>query len=478
MEEKTRFSILFRPTLVYAILFTFCLYDNAKGILVAVLGLITVLYCNLIDRRQMHERKRDRLLYEIAFVLLALSCGLTDNDGIVFFNLVGMLFVLVVMLLHDHQDDDSWSIMKYLTEMVRTGVNAINGLSHFPNDIREENEQAESGRKKVTGYILIGLLIAMPMLAIILALLHSADIVFASVLNDMFESFDVTTSVLITLMMVFAFFFTYAGMRYFIRQSPVQPEGERKRYEPIIAITALTVISVVYLLFSGIQIAYLFIGNMTLPDGYTYAEYAREGFFQLLAVCALNLMIVLFVLAWFREHIVLKVLLSVISGCTYIMIASSAMRMVMYIREYNLTRKRILVLWALLVIGVLLAGVIVQIFKKDFRLFRYSLAVCVVCYLVLSFGRMDYWIARYDVDHCVTEHKDRGIQWFESTAEPDVPLDYLAELSCDAAPIIADYKGSWANDYRESIYDVQYDTLRQWNLSRYMARQALKKNGK
>ena len=32
MEEKSRFSVLFMPTFLYAIFFTFCLYDNAKGI--------------------------------------------------------------------------------------------------------------------------------------------------------------------------------------------------------------------------------------------------------------------------------------------------------------------------------------------------------------------------------------------------------------------------------------------------------------
>ena len=37
----------------------------------------------------------------------------------------------------------------------------------------------------------------------------------------------------------------------------------------------------------------LFLGKMQLPEGYTYAQYAREGFFQLLAVSILNLILVL-----------------------------------------------------------------------------------------------------------------------------------------------------------------------------------------
>ena len=56
----------------------------------------------------------------------------------------------------------------------------------------------------------------------------------------------------------------------------------------MIAITIAAMLTLLYLVFSVIQIVYLFMGNMTLPSGYTYAKYAREGFFQLLAVSVLK----------------------------------------------------------------------------------------------------------------------------------------------------------------------------------------------
>ena len=120
---------------------------------------------------------------------------------------------------------------------------------------------------------------------------------------------------------------------------------EQRKWEPVIAIIFTAALSIVYLLFSVIQIMYLFIGNMQLPDGYTYSGYAREGFFQLLAVCIMNLLLVLICLHLFRENIVLKIILTVISGCTHIMTLSSALRMVMYISRYNPTFHRIFQLW-------------------------------------------------------------------------------------------------------------------------------------
>ena len=86
---------------------------------------------------------------------------------------------------------------------------------------------------------------------------------------------------------------------------------------------------------------------MQLPAGVTYAEYARRGFFQLLFVCVLNLAAVLFIQSYFKENRVLKALLLAISGCTLIMTASSACRMLLYIRAYQLTFLRVSVLVAL-----------------------------------------------------------------------------------------------------------------------------------
>ncbi|MFR8843777.1 MAG: DUF4153 domain-containing protein [Waltera sp.] len=66
--------------------------------------------------------------------------------------------------------------------------------------------------------------------------------------------------------------------------------------------------------------------KMQLPESYTHAQYAAEGFFQLLAVSILNLILVLMCLSFFRESKVLKVIMTIMSLCTFIMIASSVMR--------------------------------------------------------------------------------------------------------------------------------------------------------
>ena len=97
-----------------------------------------------------------------------------------------------------------------------------------------------------------------------------------------------------------------------------------------------------------------------LPQGYTYADYAREGFFQLCAVCAINGLLYLFVSLFTKKgqgEGVRKALLTVLCLCSLILAATAFSKMVLYVRTYGLTPKRVYASWGmiLLVIAFLLA---------------------------------------------------------------------------------------------------------------------------
>lgn len=146
-----------------------------------------------------------------------------------------------------------------------------------------------------------------------------------------------------------------------------------------------------------------------------------------------------------------KVLLTVISACTYIMIASSAFRMCLYIKNYHLTFLRVFVLWMLALIAVLLAGIVAQIYKETFPLFRYTIVVVTLAVFGFGIVRPDYWIAKYDIDRVATA----GDQ------------EYLSYLSSDAAPVIAGHKGKWAERYWEQVSFAMEgkDSVREYNFS-------------
>ena len=137
--------------------------------------------------------------------------------------------------------------------------------------------------------------------------------------------------------------------------------------------------------------------------------------------------------------------MTAITACTYIMIASATYRMLLYIRVYHLTFLRLFVLLFLLVDALLLTGVIISIYHKNFPLFGYSVIIISVCYLVFTFSKPDYHIAKYFIAHN------------EEITSEDISF-LTIELSYDAAPAVIPFlKGKYNNTYAN--VDRYYDRI-------------------
>lgn len=94
-----------------------------------------------------------------------------------------------------------------------------------------------------------------------------------------------------------------------------------------------------------------------------------------------------------------------------------------YIRYYYLTFLRIFVLWMLAVLFVMFIGVLINIYRESFPLFRYGVVMVTVLYLALSFSHPDYIIARVNIANAPGAD---GTGWEESVAQ-----DYGDDFSPD-----------------------------------------------
>lgn len=418
-------------SMLYAIFYAFCLYRNASGITYPFFVAGTLCYFFFSMRKLRVPYKKDSVFYIVSIVLLGISNCLTTSPQLLFLNKLGIFLLSFILILHTVYNDRDWNMPKYIMAILKTIGTCFSCLFRPFTDMIsyfDAQKQEKTGKKSYVLPILIGIAITLPLLFVITILLSSADIVFAKMLDGIFDFFNFTTIFDITFLIIAVFFCSYAVYAALCRRNVEEQTTYGKQLEPVTAVIVTASLSVIYLIFSMIQIVYLFIGNMQLPEGYTYSGYAREGFFQLLAVCILNLVLVLVCLHLFRENIVLKVILTIICGCTYIMILSSALRMIMYINCYNLTFLRIFVLWSLAVMFFLMAGVAISIYSRSFPLFTYSLAVTTVFYICLSFAHPDYWIAKYNLNPAHLEYSN------DYDIYDDVP--YLSTLSSDAASVI------------------------------------------
>ncbi len=62
-----------------------------------------------------------------------------------------------------------------------------------------------------------------------------------------------------------------------------------------------SILAVVYVFYAAVQIIYLFLRAGTLPGDLTYSQYAHEGFWQLVMVSVINIVMVLICMQVFQK---------------------------------------------------------------------------------------------------------------------------------------------------------------------------------
>ena len=483
-------------SLIYACFYAFCMYKNASGVTFPFFMAGSLLYLYLCLSKLEISLKKGSIFYMASMLLLAVATFCTDDKRIINLNKTGIFLLMISLLLNQIYNTGKWQLGKYLKSIFTVTFAGVGELVRPFTDARGYH-QAKGRTKKNKGlYVVAGVGAAIPLFFIIALLLYSADAVFRKVIDIILEYLNIQNVFLILLMIFLMFMASYCLLSYLCKQSIAEEVPDRRKGEPVFAITVNVILTAMYLLFCGIQFFYLFLGNMQLPENYTYAGYAREGFFQLLAVSVLNLIIVLISLNYFRESKILKIILTIMSFCTFIMIASSALRMIIYIKYYYLTFLRIFVLWSLAVLFLLFVGVVITIARKNFPLFGYSAAVVTVCYIILSFSHPDYLIARVNIANLPGQESGA---FFEG--EPYSDYHYLSGLSADAAPVLVPYlkeigydmsvayedipdyswnlRGSQEGFGRFYLRDIkrggQNSSWREFNVSRYVAQRCIKK---
>ncbi len=464
MTEETRrlkenFQFIGPATFIYALFYAFCMYQNDSGItFVFFIGSSLLLLTRVFAKLQIILQKSS-FFYFISMMLLAVSTFCTDDWRIIAMNKTAIFLLMMSLLLDQFYDTTRWKLGKYLKSILQMAVMSFGELGRPFTDAKECYSEAMKRNKKWM-YAMLGVVLTIPLLAVVLLLLSSADVLFRVFTERMLGWIHLGNIFGVFFTITWMFLFSYALLSFLCKRKMKEEVKEKRVGEPIFAIMMTSMLTLVYLLFSGIQIFGLFLGKMQLPEGYTYAQYAREGFFQLLVVSILNLIIVLLCMSYFKESKVLKGILTVMSFCTFVMIASSFLRMLIYVKYYDLTFLRILVLWTLIVLFVLFIGVVIAIFKERFPLFRYSVVVVTMFYLVLSFSHPDYIIASYNVTH---------------SAEPD--YYYLECLSADAASVMIPYEKRIGESYYElrMKYKTEDMSWRTFNVSRYLAKNQIEK---
>ena len=189
---------------------------------------------------------------------------------------------------------------------------------------------------------------------------------------------------------------------------------------------ALGIVNVLFAVFVAVQIRYLFGGRSLVESRVhlTYAQYARHGFFELLAVSLLVLPLLFAAHALLRHRSpfslrLVQALSGVLIALVLVVMASALERMRLYQREYGLTELRLYSTGLILWLGFVFVWMAATVVRARPRLFVMGALVAgFAATLALNVANPDALIARTNLDR------------------PHVDTAYLGGLSDDAVPVL------------------------------------------
>lgn len=340
----------------------------------------------------------------------------------------------------------------------------------------------ENPRGTVVKKVLLGVLISVPLVAFLAALLSSADIIFENIIScipDLFAGIRIDEIIARSVWIAAVFVFSAAYIFSLLegkRPAPDTWKSSFKGFEPVVFATVLIIVNALYIFFVAIQFAYLFGGiKYELPPEFTYSEYARRGFFELLVVSIINFCILSLSINSTKTDnaafvIFHKILNSVLVACTAVILISAYYRMLLYEEAYGFTYLRVLTQAFMIFILVLLVIMAFKIWKTGTNIFKLYVITAITAFVLINYVNVDMIIVRNNIER------------FRQTGSLDV--QYISSLSYDAVPELAGLYGDLDESMRieaDKILKnkkVQLERGMSWksfNLSRHKASLHLEK---
>lgn len=486
--EHPLMGLLIPATLIFGMLYSALIVRGGLGFgLTFVTMLFYAAYSFLIVKKNKAARLPSILL-GIPTAILTLSFSFNSS-----FHGRGFMVIALALLFAAHTTLISGCTPADNIISVRTAANTVYTWLAAPfvnfgaafSALFKSGSKSEKKSAKALGSIgkvLIGLLIALPVAAVLILLLISADAAFESVIvdiTDWFDSLDLDFGdfftdlffgVLAVIFLVPAVLSMRAGQ---IRKTAVAEPAAK--LDSVITATIAYVVGAVYLLFVSVQIGYFFpvslsyysnydfSTKLTLPDNMTWAEYARSGFFELSGVIIASFIAIACCMIFCRKNekghtpAYLRIALTIISVCNFIMAVSAVLRMRLYTIWCGLTAKRIGVLMIIAVIAISLVAVCIKLWANKFPLLKVVSVVSIAA--AVCFGCMN--VDRICAEVNVNRHLNEGTT---------IDMSYMGELSYGSTNAVrrlyqetededvrAAARGLLAKQYFFSMYDGEYD---------------------
>ncbi len=409
---------------------------------------------------------RKALVWFVPIVVLSLSYTLRAQRIFSIYNIILMWLMLSCLLLDLRNELKISStglefVYRSIARFFEPFYELKNSISLISSNVLGKSKKAEAIKQ-----IVIGIIICLPLSLVVYVLLATADHVFLDLatkfLSHINFSMVIEHSIKIVLSIAVSIYFFSSLYRLLFckkpkeietikqveafesaiekqtatneaataqtdKSKPTQPIKQKQQPQGLITFIMINgVLMLMYLVFSYVQIRYLFLKS-TLPYGFEYAIYARRGFFELLFLTFLNISIILITIRIAEHRIyeakvsgssVVKFVMYILCILTFVLLTSSFYRMFLYYQAYGLTRLRLFVMIFLFFEAVGLIATLIYIKNPKTKLFACCTIICLAFYILINIVNIDGMIAK------------NHVEIYNKKGEAD--FEYLSTLSADA----------------------------------------------
>ncbi len=426
--------------------FDFLFWKKAPGINFAIYVALCLMTGILLLRADGYKPSRNAFLLLPVIAILALMTVIRREPLTVFLSVALTLFLMGLFAISYLSGRwPAYNLLDYLKGFLRLAGSMVARPLAYSAEVKQaaslNGEQADVARRGDSRFwpVVRGILIALPIVAVFAALLSSADMVFGQRLGDLIAVFKLEKLPEYIFRLVYILVAAYALAGVFLHAASQGTDeklvGQEKPVIPaflgfIEAAIVLGSVAILFATFVFIQFQYFFGGQANIQvGGYTYSEYARRGFGELVMVAFFSLLLLLVASSITRRETttqrrVFSGLEIGIVALVVVMLISAFQRLVLYEMAYGFSRLRtythVFILWLAL---LLVAVVLLEILHRE-RIFALAALIASLGFaLSLGIMNVDGFIVHQNVDRAA-----QG-ETFDAS--------YLTGLSTDAVPALA-----------------------------------------
>lgn len=468
--ESTRLTVAAAGALALSVIHQYLFMDRPFGLSVPLFFALFLMFLFWVAGRE--NRSGTPFAWAVlgGIVLLSMTYVWFSNPVFQVLNIPALaLLVSFYAVLHTGQGGKAWYGREMAFRLLYHLVPKTIAAWPVPFRLLRNRLAHSSGRNRMitAGKLAIGIVIATPVVLLVTGLLMSADKAFEETLSFIpgwFEGFPVDEWIargvwtFVIFLLVFGFVWGLAGERSGDRTADMTGSfgfgltGDRERadapgvaggsaaigspvpvlrpmrFDPVIVFTVLCAVNLVYALFAVVQFSYLFgAWDGVLPDGRTYAEHARSGFFELVAVGVINFVLLAICLTFSHpkgqaQSRLQRWLLTALMAGTLVMLVSAFIRLGLYEKAYGYTLLRFMVHAFLIYMGILLAASLFRIWREGVSLVRLFIIISLAAWLVINHVGVDRQVAALNI----ARHEAGG----------ELDAAYFRRLSHDAVPVL------------------------------------------